>query len=156
MGGYYRRRSGGRGSYTAGRVARPNRRGGECRVCGVEVPAGCGNLYRESDGAWSVVHVEASQGGWLMDPRPVTGGCPESTDKRNAEFHASGFFGKDAPLPVSEAERIGRRAAAWEAAHPEGEAAPASRGKYAYTSGGARMTERSARCIDAPCCGCCD
>jgi hypothetical protein len=28
--------------------------------------------------------------------------------------------------------------------------------KYAYTAGGARMTVASQRCIDAPCCGCCD
>jgi hypothetical protein len=28
--------------------------------------------------------------------------------------------------------------------------------KYAYTAGGARMTMASARCEDAPCCGCCD
>ena len=33
--------------------------------------------------------------------------------------------------------------------------APA-RKSYAYTSGGARMTSRQGRCIDAPCCGCCD
>ena len=28
--------------------------------------------------------------------------------------------------------------------------------KYAYTGTGARVTMASARCIDAPCCGCCD
>jgi hypothetical protein len=28
--------------------------------------------------------------------------------------------------------------------------------RYAYTSGGARMTDRASRCEDAPCCGCCD
>jgi hypothetical protein len=28
--------------------------------------------------------------------------------------------------------------------------------KYAYTESGARMTVSSQRCIDAPCCGCCD
>ena len=28
--------------------------------------------------------------------------------------------------------------------------------RYAYTSGGARMTNRYSRCEDAPCCGCCD
>jgi len=41
-----------------------------------------------------------------MDPQPVTGGCPESTDKRNAELHASGFFGPGAPAPKSERDRI--------------------------------------------------
>ena len=33
--------------------------------------------------------------------------------------------------------------------------APARR-VTAYTSSGARMTSRSGRCEDAPCCGCCD
>ena len=28
--------------------------------------------------------------------------------------------------------------------------------RYAYTASGARMTLASARCEDAPCCGCCD
>ena len=27
---------------------------------------------------------------------------------------------------------------------------------YAYSSSGARMSNRYGRCIDAPCCGCCD
>ena len=30
------------------------------------------------------------------------------------------------------------------------------RGRYAYTSTGARMSNRYSRCEDAPCCGCCD
>lgn len=33
---------------------------------------------------------------------------------------------------------------------------PRGSSKYAYTGSGARMTERSQRCEDAPCCGCCD
>lgn len=145
-------RRGYRRSYapSTGRVSKPNRRPGACRDCSEDIPAGVGQLYREDSGAWSVVHAEASQGGWLMDPRPVTGGCPASTDKRNAELHASGFFGPGSPLPVSERDRIARTASMFASA------AEAPRGRYAYTSGGARMTDRHSRCEDAPCCGCCD
>jgi hypothetical protein len=142
-------------SQTAGRVSRPNARPGPCRGCGEEIPAGGGQLWREPGGAWSVVHVEQSQGGWLMHPQPVRGGCPESTDKRNAELHASGFLGPDAPAPVSERENIAATAATYASMHPASEARPARR-SYAYTSSGARMSSRYGRCEDAPCCGCCD
>jgi hypothetical protein len=54
----------------------------------------------------------------LMDPQPVRGGCPKSTDERNAQLHASGFFGPDAPLPRSEYERIAATAATWAASNP--------------------------------------
>jgi hypothetical protein len=142
---------------TAGRVARPNARPGTCRDCGEEVPAGAGQLWREGSGAWSVVHVPAEQGGWVMDPQPYRGGCPESTDKRNAELHASGFFGAGAAAPVSERERIAAVAARYAAANPVAAQHGTYRGgKYAYTSSGARMTNRYRRCEDAPCCGCCD
>ena len=117
------------------------------------MPAGAGNLWRETSGDWSVVHVEAAQGGWLMHPQPVTGGCPESTDARNAELFASGFLGPDAAMPAPEADRIAQAAAAYAATAP----AEAPRRKFAaYTSSGARMTDRFSRCEDAPCCGCCD
>lgn len=149
-------RSRGRRSYPprVGRVAKPNRRPGACRVCQEEIPAYGGQLYREPGGAWSVVHHEATQGGWLMDPRPVTGGCPESTDRRNAELYARGFFGPGADAPSSERDRIAARAKYQsELAERDARTDP---GKYAYTSTGARMTDRARRCEDAPCCGCCD
>jgi hypothetical protein len=137
---------------TTGRIAKPNARPGNCRECGEEIPAGAGQLWRETSGAWSVVHVEAAQGGWLMHPEPYRGGCPESTDKRNAELHASGFLGPDAPAPVSERVSIAAKAARYAETAP----APAARKTYAYSSSGARMTNRYSRCEDAPCCGCCD
>ena len=140
---------------TTGRIAKVNARPGPCRSCGEEIPAGAGQLWRGADGSWSVVHVAATQGGWLMNPQPFRGGCPESTDKRNAELHASGFFGPDAPAPLSERDSITHTAATYAAMHPASEARPA-RKSYAYTSGGARMTSRRGRCEDAPCCGCCD
>jgi hypothetical protein len=151
---YGSRRGYGSRSVTAGRVARPNKRPGPCKACGEEIPAGAGQLWREASGEWSVVHVQEAQGGWLMHPGPVTGGCPESTDKRNAELHASGFFGPGAQMPVSERVRIARTAETF-AASAQSEA-PARRASHAYTSSGARMTSRQGRCEDAPCCGCCD
>lgn len=134
---------------TTGRVARPNARPGPCRGCGEEIPAGAGQLWREADGSWSVVHTEQSQGGWLMNPQPVRGGCPESTDRRNAELHSNGFFGPDAPAPKSERDVIAATAARYAASNP----APAPRRSYARTSGGARMYERCTH-EDYPCCGC--
>jgi hypothetical protein len=128
-----------------GRIAKPNARPGPCRDCGEEIPAGAGQLWRGGDGSWSVVHVEATQGGWLMHPQPYRGGCPESTDKRNAELHASGFLGPDAPAPASEREHLAAKAARYAESNP----APAPRQSYARTS-------RYERCAheDYPCCGC--
>ena len=136
---------------TTGRVARVNARPGKCRSCGEKIPAGAGHLYRESGGAWSVVHVAESQGGWLMHPQPVRGGCPEATDKRNAEMHASGFLGQDVAAPVSERENIAATARRYASEHPVSET-PARR-SYARTSSGARMYERCGH-EDYPCCGC--
>ena len=124
---------------TTGRIAKPNGRPGPCRGCGEEIPAGAGQLWRGADGSWSVVHVEATQGGWLMNPQPVRGGCPESTDKRNAELHASGFLGPDAPAPASEREHIAATAARFAETH----ASDTPRRSYA------RCTHE-----DYPCCGC--
>jgi hypothetical protein len=140
---------------TTGRVAKVNARPGPCKHCGEEIPAGAGQLWRGADG-WSVVHAEESQGGWLMNPQPVRGGCPASTDKRNAELHAAGFLGPDAPAPASERDHIAAVAARYAASNPASEAPARSRRSYAYTSSGARMTSRYGRCEDAPCCGCCD
>lgn len=157
MSGYYGRRGYGQRRPTVGRIARPNKRAGNCRTCGESIPAGAGQLYREADGAWAVVHTESEQTGWTMHPGPMVGGCPVDTDKRNAELHASGFFGKDAPAPVSERERIARTAARYAASEPAAQTASRYSGsKYAYTSSGARVTMSSRRCEDAPCCGCCD
>jgi hypothetical protein len=138
-------------SYTAGRVARVNARPGKCHTCGEEIPAGAGQLFRTAGGAWAVVHVESSQGGWLMHPQPVRGGCPESTDTRNAELFAAGIFGPDAAAPVSERENIAAVARTYAATHPASEAPP--RRSYARTSSGARMYERCGH-EDYPCCGC--
>lgn len=150
--GYARRRT-----VTVGRIAKANKRAGDCRACGEAIPAGGGQLWRETSGTWSVVHTAESQGGWLMNPQPVRGGCPADTDKRNAELHAAGFFGPDAPLPASEREHIAQTAARYAASEPAAQTASRYSGsKYAYTSGGARMTMSSQRCEDAPCCGCCD
>jgi|SRR5579875_1871424 len=66
-----------------GPVGRVNRRPGPCRVCGLEVPAGAGHLYRETSGGWSVTHVPVQWAG-----SPVSGyywgGCPDATDRMNA------------------------------------------------------------------------
>jgi hypothetical protein len=147
--------AGRRREVTPGRVARPNRRPGPCRACGEEIPAGAGQLWRETSGTWSVVHVPESQGGWLMHPEPVRGGCPQSTDARNAELLASGFFGQGVTAVTSERDRIADAAARYAATSVR--ETPARAGsKYAYTSTGARVTLSSRRCEDAPCCGCCD
>lgn len=161
MSGYGRRSYGGRGygqrRPTVGRIPRANKRAGDCRTCGEEIPAGAGQLWRNGDGSWAVVHTESEQTGWAMHPGPVVGGCPADTDKRNAELHASGFFGPDAPMPASERDRIERTAARYAASEPAPQTASRYSGsKYAYTSSGARMTMSSRRCEDAPCCGCCD
>lgn len=133
-----------------GRIGRANKRPGPCRVCHAEIPAYGGQLWREASGEWSVVHQEATQGGWLMNPQPFTGGCPEDTDRRNAELHAAGFFGADAPAPRPEAERIAARAAAGAAAAEREQ--PQRYARRAVTAAtGARY-----RCTheDYPCCGC--
>ena len=132
--------------FAAGPVARVNQRPGDCRECGELVPAGAGELYREGSGAWSVRHRPQSKSGpaSMWDRAPVTGGCPDVTDRLNARLLASGLI--DGPA-VPERERIAAMAAAFVPA--------ASRDAYAY-SGGARMTSRRGRCEDAPCCGCCD
>lgn len=152
-GGYRRGGYGRSRPQRAGRVERANKRAGNCRACGAEIPAYGGQLWRESDGAWSVVHIESAQGGWLMNPQPVTGGCPEDTDKRNAELHAAGFFGPGALMPGPESARIASRAATGRAAAERDR--PAPRGTT-YTYSGQRRGGSYGRCIDGPCCGCCD
>ena len=154
MSGYrnsYRRGYGNRGrSFTPGRVERINARPGPCRTCHEQIPAGGGQLWRESDGSWSVVHVTESQGGWLMHPQPVRGGCPADTDKRNAELTALGFLGQDAPAPVSEREHIAATAATYAATHIT--STPRQAGPYR----GYRRSVSYGRCNheDYPCCGC--
>jgi len=138
---YQRRR---RQAITPGLVYRPNRRPDGCRWCHVEVPAYGGLLYREESGGWSVTHTDAEWAGSPVSGLYV-GGCPDSTDQRNRE---GGFGGPGGP--GSEHDRIASRAAL-AAARAEHEGR-----RYAYTSSGARMTERHGRCEDAPCCGCCD
>jgi hypothetical protein len=145
---------------TPGRASRVNARPDDCRDCGAMVAAGTGQLYRETSGAWSVVHVAAEWSGSPVSGQYV-GGCPCYTDRQNEEGH----FGRDGHA-VSETDRLAAMARTYAAGHP----APRQAGpdddlrevsrragsKYAYTSTGARMTMSSQRCEDAPCCGCCD
>lgn len=118
---------------TTGRVSKANARPGNCRSCGVEIPAGAGQLWREDSGAWSVVHLPREWAG-----SPVSGqwtyGCPDETDRLNG----------DGALP--EHERIASAAAIHAARTPE----PARQSRSYACSG------RRGRCEDAPCCGCCD
>lgn len=129
----------------AGLVSKPNRRAGSCRDCELEIPAGGGLLWSNGDGTWAVTHsprTAGPTGPW--DRAPVTGGCPEATDRENARLHAAGFI--DGPAR-SEGERI---AAAAAPAAPAERAPRPERGFYGYTSSG------RSKCEDAPCCGCCD
>ncbi len=146
---------------TPGRVARVNRRAGKCHYCPEIVPAGAGQLWREDSGAWSAVHLPAEWNGSPTSGRYVHG-CPADTDQLNR----TGNFGE--PGARSESERLQAVAATYAAMHatdapaqagPDDDLREVSRragSKYAYTSGGARMTMSSQRCEDAPCCGCCD
>jgi hypothetical protein len=140
--GYARR--GYRGAQTTGRVARPNARPGECRGCHEMIPAGAGQLWREQDGAWSVVHRPAEWAGSPVSGQ-YTGGCPAETDRMNEQGHFGGPGGAK-----SERDRIASYAAIYAASAPE---QPAPRRSYAST---ARTWDRRGRCEDAPCCGCCD
>ena len=107
-----------------------------------------------------MVHVTAEWAGSPVSGQ-YTGGCPDSTDAMNAE----GKFGRGGH-PLSEHDRIASAAAMYAASHPAPVQAPPGADlaevsrragpKYAYTASGARMTMSSQRCIDAPCCGCCD
>ena len=134
---------------TTGRVARPNARPGECRHCHELIPAGAGQLWREESGAWSVAHTVAEWAGSPVSGKYV-GGCPKNTDEMNER----GKFGGEAGARP-ESERLASVAATYAASHPASETPRRSRAT-AYTSGGARMTNRYGRCEDAPCCGCCD
>jgi hypothetical protein len=130
---------------TAGRVARVNARPGPCRGCGEEIPAGAGNLWRESGGAWSVVHTVAEWAGSPVSGQ-YAGGCPAETDAMNERGK---FGGPDGAR--SEVERIAAVAATYAATHAVIEAP--RRRSYASTSSGARMYERCGH-EDYPCCGC--
>lgn len=140
----YARRGGRSYPQTTGRVAKPNARPGECRGCHVMVPAGAGQLWREPDGSWSVVHSPAE---WVGSPvsGQYVGGCPGETDRMNGQGH---FGGPGGARP--EAERIASMAAAYAATAPQ---RTERRPRYARTSSGARMYERCTH-IDYPCCGC--
>ena len=127
---------------TAGRVARPNARPGNCRGCSEEIPAGAGQLWREQDGSWSVAHRIAEWAGSPVSGQ-YTGGCPAETDRMNEQGH---FGGPDGVK--SERDRIASYAAIYAASTPERPA------RQSY----ARTTSRYAyeRCTheDYPCCGC--
>jgi hypothetical protein len=137
-GGYRRSRT---YAVTSGRIGKPNKRAGDCRYCKEQVPPGGGQLYREDNGSWSVVHTAAE---WTGSPVSgyYVGGCPESTDRQNKE----GRFGPEGG-PRSERERIASISATFTASSARTSA------PRAYTSSGARMTFRC-NCEDAPCCGC--
>jgi len=155
--GYRGRKTSSRGP--AARVERPNQRAGACHYCGETVPAGAGQLWRTASGPWEAVHAPQH---WAGSPvsGAYAGGCPEETDRMNA---AGGFT---TATGLGERDRLARIAATWAAMHPAPVQAPAGADlravpraagpKYAYTASGARMTMASARCEDAPCCGCCD
>jgi hypothetical protein len=125
---------------TAGRVARVNARPGDCLNCKVEIPAGCGTLWRQAGGSWSVAHRPAE---WTGSPISgwYVGGCPDETDRMNAD----GQFGGPDGTTLSERERIAQTAATYAASNP----ARPERVHYGYNSRG------RSRCEDAPCCGCC-
>lgn len=153
--GYSSNRSRAQARPTPGRVRKPNRRPGTCVSCELEIPAFGGDLWRNADGTWTVVHHErtpAPTGPW--DRAPLVGGCPDATDRENARLFAGGFIVEPTE---TEQQRIERTALALAAA-----AAPAGRPdnypgrNRAYTTTGARLSSRYGRCEDAPCCGCCD
>jgi hypothetical protein len=140
------RRGYGQRAVSAGRVSKPNRRPGACRECGEEIPAGAGQLWRETSGDWSVVHLPMEWSGSPVSGHYV-GGCPASTDEKNAgaPWNADGHV-------RPEAERLTAVAASYAAMNPPEDARP-RRAAYAYTSTGARMTSRCGH-EDYPCCGC--
>lgn len=137
--GYARR--GGYRPQTAGRVARPNARPGNCRSCGEEIPAGAGQLWREESGAWSVVHVISQ---WTGSPvsGQYSGGCPAETDRMNREGK---FGGPDGARP--ERDNITFAGQVW---------AATTRPAPVSTRRSATAWDRRGKCEDAPCCGCCD
>jgi hypothetical protein len=123
---------------------RPNTYAGNCDTCGVAVAARAGILTGSKATGYTVRHAPATWNG-----SPVSGGwvngCPADTDSLNAALgHVDDNYVRNmaraSEIDVNGPREMSRRAG----------------GKYAYTSGGARMTERSQRCEDAPCCGCCD
>jgi hypothetical protein len=129
---------------TTGRIAKANARPGPCKDCGEEIPAGAGQLWRESDGSWSVVHRPAEWAGSPVSGQ-YSGGCPAETDRMNEQGHFGGPSGAG-----SERDRIASYAAIYAASAPE---RPAPRRSYARTSsryaGWGRCTHE-----DYPCCGC--
>jgi hypothetical protein len=113
-------------------VKRSNKYAGECGTCHQNVPAGTG-LLTGSRGNWGVRHAPATWQGSPVSGSWV-GGCPKPGEATSAVVQAAD------PKPTTSYRRNTYRRG----------------GRYAYTSSGARMTERSSRCEDAPCCGCCD
>lgn len=69
---------------TTGRIQKANARPGPCKICGTEIPAGRGQLYRNADGSWAVVHLPQEWKGSPVSGRYV-GGCPEDTAKLNRD-----------------------------------------------------------------------
>lgn len=124
-------RYGSRSNYTrtTGRVDRVNKRPGNCHYCAEEIPAGAGQLWREDSGAWSVVHIRQEWTGSPVSGQYV-GGCPADTDKLNRDGARSEY------------DAIKFRASLYASRNP---ATPAR-----------TYTPRRGKCIDAPCCGCCD
>jgi hypothetical protein len=136
-------------------LTRTNKYPAPCQRCGEDIPARSGELFRDA-GQWRVRHLAATwkgspvSGGWA-------GGCPADTAALNLQLWAA-RQGLTAPL-WDEAKRLARAERAPVQA-PQGadlrEVSRRAGSKYAYTASGARMTASSRRCIDAPCCGCCD
>ncbi len=129
---------------TTGRVAKPNARPGNCRGCHEEIPAGAGQLWREADGAWSVVHRPAEWAGSPVSGQ-YTGGCPAETDRMNEQGHFGGPGGAR-----SERDNIASYAAMYAASNPASETP--RRRSYARTS--SRYAYERCTHEDYPCCGC--
>ena len=124
---------------TTGRIGRVNTRPGPCKHCGEDIPAGAGQLWREQDGTWKVVHTVAEWHGSPVSGLYV-GGCPGETDRMNE----SGGFTRGV---LSERDRIEAIAATYAAGHAVSESPRRSYGRSAY----GRCTHE-----DYPCCGCGD
>ena len=106
---------------------RANKYDGGCSRCGRLVPAGTGILTGNRDQGYEIRHGDRK---WIGPP------CGGDMIGQPGMGRWAGGCEDAADMPVYEAARKPAR--------------------HARTASGARMTERSGRCEDAPCCGCCD
>lgn len=125
------------------RGPRVNRFDAPCASCAETVRAGTGTL-EGYQGHWVVKHRHQEWSGSPVSGWYV-GGCPADTAKLNAQ---GGWGPQSVRVHVAPPAQVDPSDAR--------EASRLAGGRYAYTASGARMTMASARCEDAPCCGCCD